>query len=66
MFKLVRNLTSEAVAAETFAKINDSCTYNDPEFYGAVTYAPEDSGTSHLSVLDASGMAVAATSTVNL
>lgn len=62
----MRNLTSEALAAETFAKINDSYTYNDPEFYGAVTYSPEDSGTSHVSVLDANGMAVSATSTVNL
>ncbi len=56
----------EALAAETYAKINDSFTYNDPGFYGAVTYNQEDHGTAHISVLDGNGMAVSVTSTVNL
>ena len=56
----------EALAAETYAKINDSFTYNDPGFYGAVTYNPDDHGTAHISVLDGNGMAVSVTSTVNL
>lgn len=56
----------EALAAETYAKINDSFTYNDPGFYGAVTYNQEDHGTAHMSVLDGNGMAVSVTSTVNL
>ncbi|EFX69481.1 hypothetical protein DAPPUDRAFT_113641 [Daphnia pulex] len=48
----------EALAAETYAKINDSFTYNDPGFCGAVTYNQEDNGTAHMSVLDGNGMAV--------
>uniref|UniRef100_A0A0P6D9U5 Gamma-glutamyltranspeptidase 1 n=1 Tax=Daphnia magna TaxID=35525 RepID=A0A0P6D9U5_9CRUS len=64
--ELTKNLSSEALAAETYAKINDSFTSNDAEFYGAVTYNPDDQGTSHVSVLDGNGMAVAITSTVNL
>ena len=51
---------------DTRAKINDDFTYNDPAFYGAVTYNPDDKGTSHVSIIDPNGMAVAATSTVNL
>jgi gamma-glutamyltranspeptidase/glutathione hydrolase/leukotriene-C4 hydrolase len=62
---LTEYLSSEAVAAETYAKINDSFTSNDPEFYSAVAYSQEDHGTSHISVLDGNGMAVAITSTVN-
>ncbi|XP_046440696.1 scoloptoxin SSD14-like isoform X1 [Daphnia pulex] len=64
--ELTKNLSSEALAAETYAKINDLLTSNDPAFYGAVTYNPDDQGTSHISVLDGNGMAVAITSTVNL
>lgn len=54
------------MADETYRKINDSFTSNDPEFYGAVTYNPDDHGTAHVSVLDQNGMAVSITSTINL
>ncbi|XP_057374003.1 glutathione hydrolase 1 proenzyme-like [Daphnia carinata] len=64
--ELTGNLSSEAMAAETWAKISDLFTSNDPGSYGAVTYSPDDHGTSHISVLDGNGMAVALTSTVNL
>lgn len=67
VYELMANLTSEQLATETRAKINDSYTSNDPAYYGAVTYNPsEDHGTSHISVLDGDGMAVSLTSTVNL
>ncbi len=38
----------------------------EPEFYGSKGTVIEDGGTSHLSVVDANGMAVACTETVNL
>ncbi|EFX69499.1 hypothetical protein DAPPUDRAFT_258510 [Daphnia pulex] len=63
--ELIDILSSKALASETYAKINDSFTSNNPEFYGAVSYSPEDHGTSHISVLDGNGMAVAITSTLN-
>jgi gamma-glutamyltranspeptidase / glutathione hydrolase / leukotriene-C4 hydrolase len=55
---LIENLSSEALAAKTYAKVNDSFTSNDPKFYGAVSYSPKDHGTSHIYVLDGNGMAV--------
>ena len=64
--QLATNLTSEEWALEARMKINDAQTYNDPSYYGAVTYNPEDKGTSHISILDQNGMAVSVTSTVNL
>jgi len=66
VLELVANLTSKTFAEETYARINDSFTSNDPAHYGAVTYTPDDSGTTHISVLDKNGLAVSVTSTVNL
>ena len=63
---MVRNLTSDEWTEAAKAKINDSFTSNDPDYYGAVLYEPEDHGTAHISVLDANGLAVAVTCTVNL
>lgn len=64
--QLTLNLTSKSMAEETFAKIDDLSTFDDPAYYGATTYTPDDSGTSHISVLDGNGLAVSITSTVNL
>ena len=67
VLQLAANLTSRVLAEQTFAKINDSYTSNDPNYYGLqVNYVPEDHGTSHISVLDGNGLAVSVTSTVNL
>jgi len=63
---IVKELTSEEVAFETFKKINDSQTSNDPKYYGGDFQINEDHGTSHTSVLAPNGDAVAVTSTINL
>lgn len=44
-------------------KVNE--TSNDPTYYGAITVPPDDSGTSHISVLAPDGSAVSVTSTIN-
>lgn len=62
---LVQNLTSTAYADSIRSKIKVNETHTNPEYYGAVTVAPEDSGTSHVSVLAPDGSAVSVTSTIN-
>ena len=49
----------------TWQNINDSYTVNNASHYGADFFAPEDHGTTHLSVLAPNGDAVAVTSTIN-
>ena len=64
--ELVANLTSEQWWADTRARISDTETNIDPEWYGAEFSAAEDGGTAHVSVLSPAGDAVSVTSTVNL
>lgn len=61
-----KKLSSEEFAKEAYDKISNAFTSGDPAFYGATTYSQDNKGTSHVSVLDANGMAVSVTSTVNL
>ncbi|TRY70401.1 hypothetical protein TCAL_02843 [Tigriopus californicus] len=63
---LVKNMTSDTWAFESFSKINDSFTINDPEYYGADFSIPNDHGTAHCSVVSQNGDAVTVTSTINL
>ncbi|XP_076666249.1 glutathione hydrolase 1 proenzyme isoform X1 [Andrena cerasifolii] len=62
---IVNNLTSPDYASIIRKRIRDDETNNDPKYYGAVTVTPEDSGTSHVSVLAPDGSAVSVTSTIN-
>ncbi|XP_033324257.2 glutathione hydrolase 1 proenzyme [Megalopta genalis] len=62
---LIRNLTSASYADAIRSNIKDDTTHTNPEYYGAVTVVPEDSGTSHVSVLAPDGSAVSVTSTIN-
>ncbi len=64
--QIVRNITSEAWAADRHGRIDDSRTENNASYYGANFYTPEDHGTAHVSVLAENGDAVSITSTVNL
>lgn len=59
----VARLTSREYAAEIAKRIDLSKTH-PPENYGRFT-TPDDGGTSHFSILDAAGNAVACTETVN-
>ena len=58
-------MTKPASSILAKAKINDSSTVNDPNYYGGDFVAPTDAGTSHTSVLAPNGDAVSVTSTVN-
>lgn len=49
------DLRQRISAAKTFA----------PEYYGSLTLTPDDAGTSHLSVIDGAGNAVACTTSIN-
>jgi gamma-glutamyltranspeptidase/glutathione hydrolase/leukotriene-C4 hydrolase len=64
--QIVRNITSEAWAADRHGRIDDARTENNASYYGANFYTPEDHGTAHVSVLAENGDAVSITSTVNL
>ncbi|XP_067130268.1 scoloptoxin SSD14-like isoform X2 [Centruroides vittatus] len=62
----VKNLQSKSYADQTRAKIYDTKTIHDPEYYGFKQYVKEDGGTGHLSVISPSGDAVSVTSSINL
>ncbi|KOC63307.1 Gamma-glutamyltranspeptidase 1 [Habropoda laboriosa] len=59
------NLTSIDYANTIQKRISVHGTSNNPKYYGAVTTTPDDSGTSHVSVLAPDGSAVSVTSTIN-
>ncbi|MCO4744174.1 MAG: gamma-glutamyltransferase [Proteobacteria bacterium] len=60
----VARLTSEGRVSEIRQKIWPARTH-DPAWYGDAVQPLQDDGTQHISVIDASGYAVALTSTVN-
>jgi len=62
--ELVKNLTSRSYADEIRKLISDNTT-RDYSFYGPTYYDQNTTGTSHLSVIDTEGSAVAVTSTIN-
>lgn len=59
-------LLSKQYADETRAKIYDTKTIHDPEYYGFKQHAKEDGGTGHLSVIGPNGDAVSVTSSINV
>ena len=65
LLQVIQNLTSDKNAYDTFTKILDDKTFNDPLYYGADFQMVEDKGTSHTSVLAPNGDAVSVTSSIN-
>lgn len=61
----LEDLMSETFASSVKSKIDDDRTYEPTHYDREELYIAESHGTSHLSVLDRFGNAVAATSTVN-
>ena len=57
-------MTSDWFADDLRSRINDSRTF-PVEYYDPAFELPDDHGTSHLSIVDADGNAVAMTSTIN-
>ncbi|KAH9931142.1 gamma-glutamyltranspeptidase [Epithele typhae] len=61
----INSIPTKAYADQVFPNVTDDRTHS-PEYYNPVYDAVEDHGTSHSSVVDANGMSVSITSTVNL
>jgi len=64
--QLLRSLQSKDYGEQIRQNINDSRTYTDPGYYGAVNYSGDDHGTAHVSIIAPNGDAASITSTVNL
>ncbi|PAA80321.1 hypothetical protein BOX15_Mlig028621g2 [Macrostomum lignano] len=62
--ELVANMTSSSYASELRSRITDDATH-DINYYGPMFEWKEDSGTTHVSLVDSDGNAVAVTSTIN-
>ncbi|KAF8586715.1 gamma-glutamyltranspeptidase [Ramaria rubella] len=62
---LIDEIPTKAYAGEIFRNISDDTTH-PPEYYNPIYDAIIDHGTSHSSIVDASGMVVSITSTVNI
>ncbi|KAF9049718.1 gamma-glutamyltranspeptidase [Panaeolus papilionaceus] len=63
--QLIDEISTKEFANKVFANLTDDRTH-PPEYYQPVYDVKTDHGTSHTSVVDRNGMAVAITSTVNL
>ncbi|KAJ4439560.1 hypothetical protein ANN_07687 [Periplaneta americana] len=63
--KLIKQITSEAYAAEIRKNLSDCTTWQNASHYGGDFVFSEDHGTAHISVLAPNGDAVSVTSTVN-
>lgn len=61
MVDLVDEITSTSFAREMRHTILDGMTSQDPSYYGAEYSDTQDAGTSHISVVDERGDAVAMT-----
>ena len=59
-------MTSEELGSKYRRLINDTSTLNDNEYYGAEYFMlPNESGTTHVSIVSENGDAVAVSTTIN-
>lgn len=63
--RTVARVLSEDFTKEVAANIDDSRTFSEPEKYSARFIAPDDDGTSHISIIAANGDALSVTSSIN-
>ncbi|CAF4934931.1 unnamed protein product [Pieris macdunnoughi] len=63
--ELERNLSTPEWAVEHRAKVDDTRTFSDWRYYGAMFEGADDHGTAHIIVVAPDGSAVSATSTIN-
>lgn len=63
--QVAKRLMSPEYAEEVAQQIDDSTTFSNPEKYSAKFIAPEDHGTSHVSIIASNGDAVSVTSSIN-
>uniref|UniRef100_G3MPR7 Gamma-glutamyltransferase n=1 Tax=Amblyomma maculatum TaxID=34609 RepID=G3MPR7_AMBMU len=64
--ELARSMTSTNFAKRAKAKINDSCTFADPGYYGFVNeYQKLDNGTAHATFWGPDGYVIAISSSIN-
>ncbi|KAH8083772.1 gamma-glutamyltranspeptidase [Cristinia sonorae] len=61
----IKKIPTKEYADQIFTNLTDDRTHT-PDYYQPIFDVPEDHGTSHTSIVDKNGMAVAITSTVNL
>eukprot|EP00172_Hildenbrandia_rubra_P002296 Plantae.Rhodophyta-Hildenbrandia_rubra.ctg3045.p1 GENE.Plantae.Rhodophyta-Hildenbrandia_rubra.ctg3045~~Plantae.Rhodophyta-Hildenbrandia_rubra.ctg3045.p1 ORF type:complete len:732 (-),score=140.97 Plantae.Rhodophyta-Hildenbrandia_rubra.ctg3045:2629-4824(-) len=62
---IVKSMLSQREAWKVRRKIHSTKTYRPSYYAKDLLYIPEDDGTSHISILDANGTAVALTTTIN-
>ncbi|XP_062870399.1 glutathione hydrolase 1 proenzyme [Trichomycterus rosablanca] len=62
--EFIQNIMSKSYAESIRQKITDHTTHNE-SYYEPEYFIPDDHGTSHISVTDQDGNAIAATSTIN-
>ena len=60
------NMLLDGAYVESRSQLISATSTHAPEHYGSRIALPDDGGTSHFSVIDANGMAVACTETINL
>lgn len=62
---IVKHILSEDFTRDVAGKIDDIKTFHDHKYYSMKFLAPDDHGTSHVSIIAANGDAISVTSSIN-